>query len=159
MEALVTHFRTVDIDLDVHKIIEAERRDFSETPNSVLRRLLNLPTATEELPDPQIVEGGRAWSGEGVTLPHGTALKMTYNGLRYDGKIYDGKWKVEGRVFSSPSGSASGVALTKSGKKTRLDGWSYWEVRVPGATQWSRLSDIRPTDDELERLSLTDLRL
>ena len=35
-------FRSIDIDFDVHKKIELERRSFMESPNDVLRRLLAL---------------------------------------------------------------------------------------------------------------------
>jgi hypothetical protein len=41
---------------------------------------------------------------------------MSYNGRQYAGEIVDGKWVIEGKTFDSPSGAASGVALTKSGK-------------------------------------------
>ena len=36
-----TTCRKIDIDFDVHKCIESARRSFEETPNDVLRRLLN----------------------------------------------------------------------------------------------------------------------
>jgi hypothetical protein len=87
--------------------------------------------------------GGRSWSGEGVTLPHGTILKMRYNGRQHEGEIVDGKWIIDGKTFDSPSGAASGVAITKSGKKTRLDGWTYWEAKVPGDTSWTPISSLR----------------
>ena len=34
--------RTIEVDLDIHKLIETERRDFSEAPNTILMRLLDL---------------------------------------------------------------------------------------------------------------------
>jgi hypothetical protein len=51
-----------------------------------------------------------------VSLVHGTRFRMSYNGRQYAGEIVDGKWVIEGKTFDSPSGAASGVALTKSGK-------------------------------------------
>jgi hypothetical protein len=88
----------------------------------VLRRLLQLPQCTAPRPDKQIAVGTRLWSVDGVTLPHGTFLKMEYNGRQHQGQIVDGKWIIDGQEFESPSGAASGVALTKRGQKTRLDG-------------------------------------
>ena len=39
---MMQEFRSVEIDLDVHKRIELAREGFSETPNAVLRRLLGV---------------------------------------------------------------------------------------------------------------------
>jgi len=79
-----------------------------------------------------------------VTLVHGTRFRMSCNGRQYAGEIVDGKWVIEGKTFDSPSGAASGVALTKSGKTTRLDGWGYWEVQVPGDSGWTPFKALRP---------------
>jgi SeqA protein N-terminal domain len=142
----VEEFRTIEIDFDVHKAIEANRRNFSETPNDVLRRVLRLPPlgSPQPTPDKKILAGTRSWSSEGVMLPHGTLLRMKYNGRQHQGQIVDGKWHIDGRTFDSPSGAASGVALTKSGRNTRLDGWAYWEVQLLGENQWRRIGTLRP---------------
>jgi hypothetical protein len=140
---LVTEFRTIEIDFDVHKLVENERKSFAETPNDALRRLLGLPNRISAKSSEKVVKATRSWSDEGITLPHGTALKMTYNGRQHEGRIVDGKWYVDGKTFDSPSGAASGVALTKGGKRTRLDGWIYWQVRVPGDASWTPISVLR----------------
>jgi hypothetical protein len=140
----MTEYRTIDIDFDVHKLIETERRSFDEKPNDALRRLLKLPVrpaaSTKGAPPP----GARLWSGEGVTLPHGTHVRMRYNGRLYEGEIVDGKWVVEGKTFDTPSGAASGIAVTKKGKTTRLDGWIYWNAQLPGDTDWKPIRSMRP---------------
>lgn len=43
-------FRTIEIDYDVHRLIELERSHIRETPNDVLRRLLGVdrPKAVRE---------------------------------------------------------------------------------------------------------------
>jgi len=138
----MTELRTIEIDFDVHKKIELERSSFAESPNEVLRRLLKIsgqsPTLSEAL-----VNAGRPWSGKGVTLPHGTALRMEYNGRQYTGVIKDGEWVVEGERFKSPSAAAGGVAVTKDGKHTRLDGWVYWYVKRPGDGDWITIRELR----------------
>jgi hypothetical protein len=131
-------FRTIEIDFDVHKKIENERTGFSESPNDALRRLLHLPQNPS--PDSLQTITGRSWSDEGVSLAHGTRIKMSYNRRLYEGEILNGKWVVEGKTFDSPSGAASGIALTKGGKHTRLDGWMYWEAKQPGESGWERIS-------------------
>ena len=138
--ASMSELRTIQIDFDVHKAIEQERKSFSELPNAVLRRLLGLggrSPSTVGTPTER-----RAWSGKGVTLPHGTELRMTYNGRQYSGFIEDGKWVVEGKTFSSPSAAAGGVALTKAGTYTNLDGWNYWKARRPGDTHWIEIYQL-----------------
>ncbi len=127
----------VEIDFDVHKRIEAERRSFTETPNAVLRRLLLIDSA------PPAPGNGRGWSGRGVNLPHGAEIRMEYNGRVYNGVIQDGQWVVEGRKYKSPSGAAGGAARTKSGRRTSLDGWNYWQFRRPGEATWASIRSLR----------------
>lgn len=134
--------RSIEIDFEVHKIIEAERTSFAETPNAVLRRLLNLSAAKP--PIEMATSGGRSWSGKGVRLPHGSQLRMEYNGRVYTGQIEDGVWLVEGAEFKSPSAAASAVGVTKSGGKTSLDGWIYWQTKRPSDSRWIGINDLRP---------------
>ena len=138
----MSDLKTIEIDFEIYKRIEAERRSFSEPPYIALRRLLNLPEAQSRA-SPTNVDVGRSWFAEGVTLPHGTSVRMSYNGRRHEGEIVDGKWVIEGRSFDSPSGAASGVATTKRGRKTRLDGWIYWEVLLPGSEEWKPIAALR----------------
>jgi hypothetical protein len=152
-------FTTVEIDFDVYKLIEAERKSFDEPRIAALRRLLKLPAkpVTERLSGGN--SGERAWAGEGVTLMHGTRLRMRYNGRQYEGQIVDGRWEIEGKSFDSPSGAASGIAITKRGKQTRLDGWIYWEVQAPGDTGWTPIKALRAGGFGRAGLSADDLKL
>ena len=142
----MSSFTTVEVDFDVYKLIETERRSFDEPRNDALRRLLKLPAAVPA--PPRATNGGspseRAWSGVGVTLKHGTKLRMSYNGRLHEGEIVDGKWVIEGRAFDSPSGAASGVALTKRGEHPSLNGWVYWEALAPGSEKWVRIATLHP---------------
>jgi hypothetical protein len=61
---------------------------------------------------------------------------MRYNGRTHEGVVVRNVWLVEGREHYSPSGAASAVARTKAGKATKLNGWNYWEVLLPGETAW-----------------------
>jgi hypothetical protein len=139
---VVVEFRSIDIDFEVHKRIELARESFSETPNAVLRRLLGLDSsdAVQQFSSPSAM---RAWSGKGVQLPHGTRVRMDYNGRTHEGEIVDGSWQVEGGHYSSPSAAAGGVARTKDGKRTNLDGWIYWRALPPGEGEWLKLSEMR----------------
>lgn len=144
----MSEFRTIEIDFDVHKRLELERKGFSESPNEVLRRLLKLNgTASTPtlIPGKAIgaVASRRPWSGKGVLLPHGSEVRMEYNGTVHIGRIEDGEWIVEGQRFNSPSAAAGGVAKTRAGKSTSLDGWIYWHVKRPGDQDWTLILNLR----------------
>ena len=140
--------RSIEIDFDVHKAIEAARMSFSETENDVLWRLLKLNgSAGVKLNGPSGAAAsaetiGRSWSRKGITLPHGTRLQMQYNGLQHTGVVENGEWVVEGERFKTPSGAAGGVARTKDGKRTTLDGWEYWYVKRPSDTDWIEIRQL-----------------
>lgn len=149
--------RNIEIDFDVHKAIENERRGFDESPNEALRRLLRLPerkSSQSRASDASAKQ--KDWTDKGVVLPHGTELRMEYSGRTYIGKILDGEWVIGDMKFDSPSGAASGVALTRKGKRTRLDGWKYWFVRRPSETSWVFLESLRPTMTILDADNLSD---
>ena len=137
--------RTIQIDFDVHRAIENERRGFNENENTALRRLLNLGEPNIHLPIIILehAEGNKSWTGKGVELPHATELRMEYNGRIFRGKIENGRWNVEGTLTSSPSDAAGSVALTKDGERPSLNGWIYWEVKRPTDQSWRRLKSLR----------------
>ena len=141
-------YRTVAIDLDIHKAIEAERTSFAETRNDILRRLLGLPAMADHRKADNDgiqhdVPGPGCWSGKGAILPAGTDLRMAYNGETYIAVIDDGSWLIDGERHSSPSGAASAVARTRSGNRVNLDGWEYWHYRIPGTDEWRSLKSLK----------------
>jgi hypothetical protein len=133
-------FRTIEIDFDVHKLVEGERRSFDETPNDALRRLLGLPDKPDS-PEPKAA--GRAWSDVGCVLPHGTPVRMNYGGQLIEGEILDGRWVCDGQAFDTPSAAASALARTKNGNKTTLNGWNYWQAKLTGSERWEPIRSFR----------------
>lgn len=137
--------RAIDIDIDVHKAIEAARKDFSEPDNSVLRRLLGI----DATPQAQLrsVGKGRPWIGKGhstgLDLPHGTELRLHYNTTNLDGVVDDGRLVFEGQAYGTPSAAANELCLTKKGTKTQLNGKTVMHGRLPGETDWVLLADLQ----------------
>lgn len=146
----------IDIDWDIHKLIEAERRGFDEAPYMALRRLLGLPDVKIESAAPAI---GEPWKEQRVVIPHGAEARMTYRGKTYEGKFQNGQLHTGGRAFERLSPAAHFVATTKSGKKPSLNGWNYWEVRLPGETHWKSLKELRDKAKPVFDLSGIDLTL
>jgi hypothetical protein len=136
--------RSIEIDFDVHKRIEIARETFEESPNDVLRRLLGIgvhpQTPASAVADKPV---GKAWFGKGVELPHGTEVRMQYNGKVHLGLIDNGVWKVEGTNSGSPSDAAGSVARTKEGGKPSLNGWNYWFVKRPTDRTWRPISSLK----------------
>ncbi len=145
--------KTIEIDFDVHRLIELERRGFEEPENAALRRLLKLPAGP---PPSQVILGAEAysgnvenpknaaaWSWKGVVLPHATELRMEYRGQMVRGRVENGKWLVEGKSYTSPSDAAGSSVQTKSGEKPSLNGWLYWEVKRPGDATWRKLKGLK----------------
>jgi len=136
---------SIEIDIDIHKIIEANRDSFSETPNDVLRRLL---IGSENVSQPIQNESGlAAWQGKQVTLPHGTKLEMTYNGVTVKADIVSGKWKVGDNLFRSPSAAAGEVGRITTGKTKSLDGWRYWKALLPNEELWQEIRHMRRREE------------
>ena len=136
----------IEIDWDIHKLIEQERRGFDESPYLALRRLLKLPDAAT--PKNEIGsedETGIPWMEDNVVVPHGSLARMEYDrgNQVYEGKFLNGKLVVNGEEFDTLSGAASAVAVTRAGTKTSLNGWLYWQVKFTGDSEWRYLSALR----------------
>jgi hypothetical protein len=124
----------IDIAFDTYKALTALRTDQSTTYDDVIRDLLRLPKASGagERAGPR-----KAWTYKGVTLPHGTDLRVTYKGELRTAKIEDGEWIQDGRARSSPSEAANAIT------NTSVNGWTFWEARLPGETRWRLLKALR----------------
>jgi hypothetical protein len=135
----------IEIDWDIHRLIEAERRGFEEPPYLALRRLLKLPPPSEAPLERRPDGGGLPWSEDGVVIPHGSEARMEYLHGRqiYEGRFQDGHLVVNGRSFDTLSEAASALAVTKNGTKTNLNGWIYWKVKLPGQFRWVSLGEMR----------------
>ena len=133
----------MEIDWDIHRLIESERRGFDEPPYFALRRLLKLPAP--KTPAKQTIGDGIPWSENGAIVPHGALARMEYDRGKqvYEGQFLNGKLVVGGDSFDTLSAAASSLAVTKGGTKTNLNGWQYWKVQMPGENTWRPLSSLR----------------
>jgi hypothetical protein len=142
----MSNFTQIEIDIEVYKAIENSRRSFSETHNDVLRRIIGLDGSKNGADEQSIapeIHTFKSWRGKGVELPHGTLVRMEHNGRVYSGEILDGMWSIEGVLATTPSGAASAVARTKQGGSAPLNGWNYWEARLPSSNRWKPIASLR----------------
>lgn len=133
--------RAIEIGLEVHKAIEAERRSLDEPENEILMRLLRL-TPPERI-GASDAAAGKAWRKGSVELPDGTEVEATYAGQHVEGVIRNGEWVVQGRSFPSPSAALMGTVKTRDGRPVHLNGWMLWRVRRPGDAGFRRLDSLR----------------
>src|SRR5258705_472266 len=123
--------RSIQIGIEVHKAIEAERRSLTEPENLILMRLLKLKS--QERAEPELPAAtARSWIKDGVELPEATRLQVDYSGQHLDGVVRDGRWIVGGQAYLSPSMALIHNVTTREGRRTNLNGWNHWMVKRPG---------------------------
>jgi len=142
-EIINMQMRSIEIDIDVFRFLEGKRTSFGQSHNDILRDIAKLPKSAAHASHVATNDDGNAWSWKGVTLPHGTKLRMSYNGRTHAGEILNGAWHVGGAIYRTPSAAAGGVARSKQGRPVSLDGWEYWEIQLPGSNRWKRIDDLR----------------
>ena len=127
---------TIEIDFDVFKALTARRSTEDVTENDVLRQLLRLPpqsTPTVKSDNP----GPEDWVTKGVRLPVGTELRATYKGQTYLARVASGALVFDGQRFNSPSAAAMSIT------RNPVNGWTFWQARLPGQGRWTSLKDLR----------------
>lgn len=129
-------FRTISIDFDVFKALTAKLENPSDSYNEVLRRLLALPSIAPT-EGPRSVPDGRGWVVGGATFPHDTEFRAKYKGHTHTARVENGALVYEGKPFDSPSRAA--MAITRNS----VNGWIFWECRVPGRNTWFRIDSLR----------------
>ncbi len=128
--------RTIEVDFDVFKAITMRRSSEEVTENDVLRDLLGLPPK-RAMPT---ATGGPApgdWVTKGVRFPVGTEFRANYKGQTYLARVEGGALVLNGQQFDSPSAAA--VSITGN----PVNGWTFWECRLPGRTSWQMLKTLR----------------
>ena len=127
--------QTIEIDFDVFKAITLRRKHAEITPNDVLREVFGLePTQEPVTPKAQ---SGKPWTTKGVVFPHGTEFRSLYKGQMYYATVDNGFLVLNGNNFSSPSPAA--ISITKNS----VNGWKFWECKLPGKQSWQLIISLR----------------
>ena len=128
--------RTIEVDFDVYKAIMMRRPSEAVTENDVLRDLLRLPPKEAELvatPSP----GPSDWLAKGVRFPAGTEFRAHYKGQTHLARVDGGALVIGGKRYDSPSAAA--MSITRS----PVNGWRFWEARLPGEASWKMIEWLR----------------
>jgi len=104
----------------------AKRGKFGETPNDVLERVFKIEKEPTFCRPRRVV----------LLPPDGTECRFNHNGKYVYGKIKNGELIIPDMgVYSSFSKAASEIT------NTSLNGWLYWELRLPGMSDDWILAD------------------
>jgi hypothetical protein len=127
---------SIEVDFDVFKALTARRPSEDVSENDVLRQLLSLPAKTTGQVDSPAAAPGD-WITKGVRFPAGTEFRSTYKGQTYLGRVEGGALTLNGKRFDTPSSAA--VSITGNA----VNGWNFWEARLPGRAGWTVISSLR----------------
>ena len=127
---------TIDVDFDVFKAITMRRSSEDVTANDVLRHVLGLPSKKEPTVPSSKSEAGD-WITKGVRFPAGTEFRAKYKGQTWLGRVEGGALVMNGKRYDSPSSAA--VSITDN----PVNGWTFWECRLPGQGGWKILKALR----------------
>lgn len=133
--------RTIEVDFDVFKALTMRRPNESVTENDVLRELLGLSPGsprqmTRTVLIPPLEQGG--WVSKGVRFPPGTEFRAHYKGETHLARVESGAMVLNGKRYDTPSAAA--MSITGS----PVNGWTFWECRVPGSAAWQVIKTRRP---------------
>jgi hypothetical protein len=127
---------TIEVDFDVYKALTARRPSEEVTENDVLRDLLRLPRKTASATTKNLPSADD-WVIKGVRLPTGTELRATYKGQTHLARVADGTLLLNGKRFDSPSAAAMSIT------DHPVNGWIFWQCRLPDQGKWIALRDLR----------------
>lgn len=128
--------RTIEVDFDVYKALMMRRPSEDVTENDVLRELLHLPRMKEPSAAPARPALGD-WIAKGVRFPAGTEFRAHHKGQTYLARVESGALVLNSKRYDSPSSAA--VSITGSA----VNGWRFWEARLPGEASWKMIESLR----------------
>jgi hypothetical protein len=126
----------IEVDFDVFKALTARRPTEDVTENDVLRQLLGLAAKKASPGAPPAAPGD--WVAKGVRFPSGTEFRAAYKGQTYLARIEGGALMLNGKRFDTPSAAAMSIS------DHPVNGWTFWEARLPGQPGWKTIKSFRP---------------
>lgn len=128
---------TIEVDFDVFKQLTIRRATEDVSYNDVIRELLGLGQGKASAAKETVGPSPDDWVAKGVCFPAGTEFRAGYKGQVRTGRVEGGALVVNGQRYESPSAAA--VAVTGS----PVNGWRFWECRLPGKSSWQLIESLR----------------
>lgn len=128
---------TIEVDFDVFKQLTIRRATEDVSYNDVIRELLGLDHAKVGAAEKTTNPSPDGWVAKGVRFPSGTEFRANYKNQLRTGHVEGGMLIVNGQCYNSPSAAA--VSITGG----PVNGWRFWECRLPGASSWQLIERLR----------------
>lgn len=129
---------TIDIDLDVYKIIVHHSNYINEPANDVLKRLLIKNNGdTSFIQKSNTVDHVGGITVKGTFLKSGLKLKKHFKGSTFEAIVCNGYIEFNNKRYTSPSGAAV-VAANGS-----VNGWRFWDFLDDKDGKWKSLESLR----------------
>jgi hypothetical protein len=130
--------RTIEVDFDVFKALTSRRPSEEITENDVLRSLLGLSSKRgPAVPIAANIADAGDWIVKGIRFPMGTEFRANYKGQTWLGRVERGALVINGQRFDTPSAAATSIT------KSPVNGWTFWECRLPGQASWQIIKGLR----------------
>jgi len=128
---------TIDVDFEVYKQLTVRRATEHVTYNDVIRELLELKPVAATASKASNGASPEDWVTKGVRFPAGTEFRATYKGKVHTARVEGGALVLNGRRYDSPSPAAMSVT------DSAVNGWRFWECRLPGKSSWQLIESLR----------------
>ena len=128
---------TIEIDFDVFKALTGRRESEKDSYNDVLRRMLGLKQPIEGRPPIIRPPSNGDWVTKGFNFPAGTEFRATHKGRTYTARVTAGALELNGQRFDSPSSAAGSIT------NNSVNGWIFWECRLPATSSWKLITTLR----------------
>ncbi len=128
---------TIEIDFDVYKQLTIRRTTEDVSYNDVIRELLGLGKGNVHEVKGAVGPSPEDWVAKGVRFPAGTDFRANYKGQVQSALVERGALVLNGQCYDSPSAAA--VSITGS----PVNGWRFWECRLPGKSAWQLIEGLR----------------
>ena len=126
----------IDVDFEVYKQLTLRRDSEEVTYNDVIRDLLGLKFDQSNLTEKNEISG-LDWITNGVRFPNKSEFRATYKGKIWNAAVENGGLLYAGEKYESPSAAA----MTITGGP--VNGWRFWECRLPGKSSWQLIDKLR----------------
>jgi predicted CopG family antitoxin len=128
--------RTIDVDFDVYKALTMRRTSEDVSENDVLRQLFGLSTKKESFSTVGSAGPGD-WVTKGIRFPAGTEFRANYKGQTHLARVEGGALVLSGKRYDTPSAAAMSITASP------VNGWTFWECRLPGQAGWKIIKALR----------------
>ena len=131
-----TIMRTIEVDFDVYKALTMRRPSEDVSENDVLRQLLGLSTTRAPASASGVLAPGE-WVTKGIRFLAGTEFRAKYKGQTWLARVEGGALVLNGKRYDTPSAAAGSIT------DNPVNGWTFWECRLPGQAGWNMLKSLR----------------